>query len=254
MKICMKLFSVKRWQASHRALNGEQLPPMRYAEEMDSTNEEARRWITQGGVSGAVVVADFQTAGRGRRGNRWTSRAGDGLLFSVLLENEGLEVQHLATAAAEAMAAVLEHEGVRVGWKWPNDLYLAGEKVAGVLVEVVGDWVIVGMGLNVGGVRASEVGVSLAEVSGRSFEREQLLAAFYGEFLRLASLCGGFFGQVMRRVRGRCMLSGKWVSIESAGERLEGRVVGLADDGALVLEVDALQRLIYEGQDVRVRD
>ena len=131
--------------------------PCWYHEEVASTNTKARSLAKAGAPEGAVVIAESQTSGRGRRGRSWFCPAGKGLLISVLLRPTlPVSQVHLLTlvaacAAAEAIEATVD---LPVGIKWPNDLFLGDRKAGGILVEAAGagaavDWVVAGIGINV---------------------------------------------------------------------------------------------------------
>ena len=223
--------------------------------ETTSTNtvvaEEARR----GAEEGLVVVADYQTAGRGRFDRRWEAPPGASLLFSVLLKPGPPESAsaanrlHLAVAAvslavAEAAEVVA---GVRLSLKWPNDLLGPdGRKVAGVLAEVVagaprtpsaGDTsaLVVGVGLNVSW--APEEATSLEALASRALDRDDLLAS---ALQALERLWGNWEG-VGRLYRERLATLGQQVVVRLAGGRggdvaLRGTAIGVGEDGRLLLK------------------
>jgi len=120
---------------------------------LDSTNEELRRRIDAGTCrDGLVVIADQQTSGRGRLGRTWASPAGN---LHLSLARRMNEPHHLTTAmtlvAGQALARCIEEStGLRAAIKWPNDLLLAGRKLAGILVEGCEGWQIIGVGVNIG--------------------------------------------------------------------------------------------------------
>ena len=128
-------------------------------DELDSTNEEAKRLAKNGGANGAVVWAKRQTAGKGRLGREWVSSEGN-LFVSVLLDpNKPLaELSQLsfvaAVAVVDALAPLFEKQDV-VQCKWPNDILLEGKKLGGILLESFQTenrehpWVVVGVGVNV---------------------------------------------------------------------------------------------------------
>ncbi len=130
---------------------------LRYLAEAGSTNDEARRLAAAGAPAGTVVVAERQTAGRGRQGRRWVSAAGLGVWMTVLLRpGRDAEAAALApVAAAVAVCRALRRLGaVEAGIKWPNDLLCRGRKIAGILCESASsggavDWLLVGIGINV---------------------------------------------------------------------------------------------------------
>src|SRR5262245_7156801 len=120
-------------------------------EELPSTNDEARRLAEEGAAHGTVVVADVQTAGRGRLGRPWTSPPG-GLWFSIIMRPEGgpspVLSLHLAAAACRAIRVVTGREALV---DWPNDIVLPPRylKAGGVLLETRGTgWVVAGIGLD----------------------------------------------------------------------------------------------------------
>ena len=118
--------------------------------ETASTNADARQ-----GRPGDVYTADFQTAGRGRLDHKWLSPRGANLMMSAVLSVEGLSPEHVSTVPLVVGLAVVRAvkaavgEGVPVSLKWPNDVYVEGRKVAGILCERCDDRVIAGIGVNV---------------------------------------------------------------------------------------------------------
>ena len=129
-----------------------------------STNELAARASATPANEGLVVLAEHQTAGRGRRGRTWSSPTGRSILMSVVLRPpSGLgDVAWLTGMGAVSVAEVVEQAGVpRARIKWPNDVYVGDRKIAGVLAERRGDGVALGMGLNVN-VASQEFDAELA--------------------------------------------------------------------------------------------
>lgn len=113
--------------------------PLRHLAAVDSTNSEALRWAAEGAPHGATVVADDQSAGRGRWGRRWISAPGSSLLMSVVLRPAPAVARSLGLmtiAAGLACAEAVDRTtGVTAGLKWPNDVLIGDRKVAGVLIE-----------------------------------------------------------------------------------------------------------------------
>jgi BirA family biotin operon repressor/biotin-[acetyl-CoA-carboxylase] ligase len=116
----------------------------------DSTNERARALAAAGAPSGTVVTADEQTAGRGRRGRRWSAPPGTALLYSALLRR--LELEHVLLPLSVPLAvceAVESLAPVESRIKWPNDVWLGERKLAGVLIEArPPEWAVIGVGVN----------------------------------------------------------------------------------------------------------
>ena len=133
------------------------LSDWRFYPEVGSTNDIALEWVRQGAPDWALVVADAQTAGRGRDGRRWVTEPGHSLAFSLALRLSPAETRHcsrLAALAALGLIGALSGMGLKATLKWPNDVLLSRRKVAGVLVEV--SWqsdqveaAVIGMGVNV---------------------------------------------------------------------------------------------------------
>ena len=135
-------------------------------DEIDSTNAEVMRILVKGERTTPVVTAETQTAGRGRRGQPWSSPAGDNIYLSVGLSLSGgfSAVDGLSLVLGVAVAEVLERLGAApVGLKWPNDIFIDGVKVGGILVELQGELqegvvhAIVGLGLNVHMTKAPDI-------------------------------------------------------------------------------------------------
>jgi BirA family biotin operon repressor/biotin-[acetyl-CoA-carboxylase] ligase len=224
-----------------------------YHAEIGSTNDRARQALHERGGDGLAVVADLQTAGRGRRGRSWTSPSGVNLMVSVGLRPRlepaaaGLLGIVAALAVRDACAAVLPVFELRV--KWPNDVVAAdGRKLAGLLVETsVEDGrlaeAVIGTGINVNwrrGEMPSDVAAratSLLELGGTVVDRVALLAglldALDGE---VAALERG--ESPVARLAAVSALDGRRVSIDLGGERLDGRAAGISEEGLLLLDTE----------------
>lgn len=217
-------------------------------DEIDSTNRAVRAMAETEAPEGTVLFAEQQTAGKGRMGRSFFSPAGSGLYFSVLLRPQGKVADPLkitaaaGVAVAEAAEAVL---GIDLQIKWVNDLYLADKKVCGILAEGAFDangglsYCVLGIGINVfapkEGFGALEpIAGALAEEPQEADLRARLAAAvldrFFDWYPRLAD------GALMAQYRQRSYLQDRWVTALRGAERIEGRVVGIREDGALLLE------------------
>lgn len=224
----------------------------RYYDEIESTNLEAKTLAGEGAPEGTVIIAESQSAGRGRLGRRWTSPAGKGLLFSVILRPDlPMSDAHLLTlVAATAVAQAIEsHTGVPIRIKWPNDLYTDHRKVGGILLEISGeqddiDWVVVGIGLNVNTeynelpVPLRRTAASLKIVSGKPVDRSELLARMLLalESMYLTALRTGF-DQALSAFRERDYLNRKTVSVQTREGPVVGEVMGIDNRGALLLQL-----------------
>ena len=219
--------------------------------ETGSTNADLLAAARLGAEANKVLVVDYQSAGRARRGRTWEASPESSLLFSVLTRARlAVEAAHLVTTAL-ALAAVEACDllaGVRPGLKWPNDLVVADRKLAGVLAEsvVTGDRleaVVVGMGLNVRtGATPPEVAdtaVALEDVCGAAVDREELLAgalAGFSQWMDRIEMPSGQAALVAAARRESATL-GQQVSVQLGdGSVLEGLAEDLDDGGALVME------------------
>jgi len=221
-----------------------------------STNDEARRLAVAGAPDRTAVLAEEQSAGRGRRGARWVSPAGRNGLVSALLRPGGdLPLEHwprLTLAAALAGCDALEAVtglGGRAEVKWPNDLYLSGRKVAGILVESAmdagGGAVVIGCGFNLNvmpddfpeELRPSATSVWI-ECGGLEVDRGRFLTDFLLALERWCRGAGEDFALLRREGWRRSWLAGKRVTLTVAGQEREGVVCGLGPEGELLLQGD----------------
>lgn len=167
---------------------------IRYFKELDSTNVKIKELADDGAAHGTVVVADRQTAGRGRRGRTWESPAGKNLYFSILVRPE-IETQKAPmltlVMAYSAAKAIREHLNMQVMIKWPNDLVVSKKKICGILTEMnlkksKIDYIVVGTGVNVNVTEFPEElqnkATSLCLEKGNIVDRNLLLTKILAEF------------------------------------------------------------------------
>ena len=178
-----------------------------HKEVTDSTSLDIKKLADTGCAEGAVVCADMQTAGRGRRGRNWQSNAGDNLLFSILLRPQiqpGKAPQITLLMALAVTKVLREQYGFDAKIKWPNDVVVNKKKVCGILTEMYLDGskidsVILGTGINVNQKEIPEEliesATSLCLQKEMDFEREEILKSvlvafenYYEEFLQKGTL------------------------------------------------------------------
>jgi BirA family transcriptional regulator, biotin operon repressor / biotin---[acetyl-CoA-carboxylase] ligase len=229
-------------------------------EECDSTNACLVLRAEAGAASGTVIVAERQTAGRGRMGRAWLSAPGDSLTFSLLWRfGRGSSLGGLSLAVGVALAETLNALAVsRVALKWPNDVLLGGRKLAGVLIELVpgaSNAAVIGIGLNLrlpadmpDDLRAQAAALE-TDVPGSAL-LGRLLSALHGVLDEFAS--GGFVA-LRERWLERCAHLGTPVRILSEfAAPVDGRCVGVDADGALLIEAAGCVQRILSG-DVSLR-
>ncbi len=223
-----------------------------------STNDVAKEWASDGAADGSVVCAEEQSAGRGRRGSAWVCPVGEGLTFSQILCPTMPRAlwPRLALIAGLAVAKVLESQGIAAEVKWPNDVLVGGKKIAGILVESVGDAVIVGVGLNVNvaelPLEIAEIATSMLRETGRTFERELLLENLSYAMHAHAARAEHDFSELMLELRERCALTGKRVSLLLGNETHNVIVAGLSERGELLIDRDGRIEALMQADQIRI--
>lgn len=216
-----------------------------------STNDDALAAALAGAPHGATFVADQQSAGRGRRGRRWHSTPGESLLASIVLR-PGLAPERLASlplviglAVRGAIAELAPALGADTSVKWPNDVWVGGRKIAGVLVESrvgAGAQVLVaGIGVNVSvtnlpdELRASSTSLALLGAHAPRATRERVLASVLaGLELRLARLSRSAH-EIVAELRQHDALLGRRILVDGTG----GTAAGIDDSGRLLLRLES---------------
>ena len=207
-----------------------------------------------------LVVAEAQSAGRGRGSNRWWTGPGS-LAFSLLFDpvqwtssGEPRPARALAVGAAIVEVVAPLVPGHAVGLHWPNDVFIDERKVAGILIDVLaGGRHVLGVGLNVNNPLAGAPddvrrrAVSLCELAGRRLDRTELLTALLENIktaVRDSAEDPDAFG---RRFGKLCLQIGRELTIQAGNRRTTGRCAGIAPDGALLLETSTGFERIYSG-------
>ena len=239
---------------------------LRY-ESLPSTNTEVARLATLGAPEGLTVIADEQTAGRGRLQRKWQSPRDAGLYFSTLLrptfrpDKWSLITFMAALAVSDALHEAFE---IETDIKWPNDLLSGERKLCGILAEAIetelGRAVVLGIGVNLTNdaypLELAGVATSVSEANARRPERESLVGALLQAIARWYSLLSDLDGpdKIVAAWSSRSSYAtGKTVKVINGEEVWEGVTRGVESDGALRLEVDSSIRLIRAGDVVSVR-
>lgn len=219
--------------------------PLHFFPEVDSTNRVLRQLARQGAAEGTAVVAERQSAGRGRLDRAWHSPAG-GLYLSVLLRPVPLLSLRLGVAAARAV-----EETCRFGpeLKWPNDLLVEGRKLGGILVESEGEWAVAGVGIN---VEATRFPPGLSATSLRLLGHQVAPADLGRVLLReLESVYRGPFR--LADYEARCGTLGRRVRVETPAGSLAGVARRIDLDGALVVETNSGEVRVLAGDVIHLR-
>lgn len=224
---------------------------IRWVEETDSTQDEVRRHIPEYDNL-SVTAAEFQTAGRGQRGNTWLARKGENLTFSMLIKFGGDDFpplkaadQFLITKAATiGVAGYLEGKGINCSIKWPNDIYIRDKKICGMLIENVleGEYLaysIVGIGLNVNQREFPPQlmnPTSMSVVNGQTYDTHEemdILAGKLASAFQRALGSGSSTPEVDKEYERRLYRKDEFheFTVCRDGSLLEGRIIGVTPGG-----------------------
>lgn len=234
------------------------------SETIGSTNAEALRLIEAGQVAPFLVLSEQQTAGRGRRGRKWVSPFAQNVYYSLVLRIDGglRQLEGLSLVVGLAVMQTLRDFGVHgSGLKWPNDVLVGSKKIAGILLELVGDpadvcHVVLGIGINANMQSAAEVDqqwTSIQLETGRAVDRNHLVA-------HLSQALQGYldhhrdagFSVIRQEWEQNHLWQGKAVSLIAGVNQVDGVVLGIDDQGALRLEVNGVEK-IYSGGELSLR-
>lgn len=242
------------------------LGDIKYFDSIGSTNNEALAWATNDAKDLSLVIADEQTAGRGRLDRKWFTPKGTALAFSLILHPTAEEKKHLTRMvglAALAVVDALRTRGLDAQIKWPNDVLLNGRKVSGILVESVWsgeevDSLVIGIGVNVlkSAVPPAEQlqfpATSLEESLGPEVERERILHDILAGMIALRPHIGSdsFIASWEKALAFR----GELVQVEGGnGNLITGKLFGLEPDGGLRLSDEQGHSVTVRFGDMRLR-
>lgn len=232
-------------------------------EEIDSTNTRALELSERSDVEHpCLIIADRQTAGRGRGANRWWSSSG-ALTFSLLMkpDTDRLPLARwpelsltVGSAVCAVVSSLIPDGDVRL--KWPNDVFLNERKVCGILVEVPpasNASMVVGIGLNVNNSTEDapeelrQKAVAMCDVSGRNLATDDVLVALMRELENQSSWLSEDVDRVRELWRKHDMLLGRTLTIGDERHTVTGTATGIDDDGALLLQTEAGLQRMYGG-------
>lgn len=216
-----------------------------------STNAEAKAMAHAGATHGTVLLANSQSAGRGRLGRSFCSQSGAGIYMSVILRPDCTPdaLMHLTCAVGVAVCdAIADAVCFRPGIKWINDLVAHGKKLGGILTELVMDagkvrYAVVGIGINCSQKdqdfppELQPIACSLSSVTGKPIDRAKLTAALIIHLERMSNNLQNR-SAIMDRYRQDCVTVGKEITVIQGDLRRPGRAISVQDDGSLVVEFD----------------
>lgn len=215
-----------------------------HIEQTTSTQWEARRLIQAGEADiGDIVLADEQTAGRGRLGRSWISPQG-GLYSTIIAAHDQL----IWLRAGLAVVYVLQSAGLAAGLKWPNDVMVEGGKIAGLLIETDGQHSLVGIGIN---LKAAPLDTATCVAHYADIPDRRQLAQEIAKKLQEPTLRE----TVLHQYRTMCLTIGTPVRIERMGDDMpvEGIAAGIEEDGRLIIRTSSGNVTVSSGQCFHVR-
>ena len=241
--------------------------PVFIHETIDSTNAEGLRLASEGQVAPFLVLAERQSAGRGRRGRMWISPFAENLYYSLVLRVDGgmRQLEGLSLVVGLAVMRTLQGFNVKdVGLKWPNDVLVRGQKITGILLELIGDpadvcHVVLGIGINVNmqvNDQVDQQWTSMRREVGVTIDRNRLVAMLsqqlHHELARHRRYGFAAFQEEWERAH---LWQGCNVSLIAGTSRIDGVVLGVDGQGGLRLEVDGVEKSFSGGElSLRLRD
>lgn len=241
--------------------------PLYIHDAIDSTNAEALRGVAQGRAAPFLVLAERQSAGRGRRGRQWVSPFAENLYYSLVLRVEGgmRQLEGLSLVVGLAVMRALQAFGVKgAGLKWPNDVLVGDQKIAGILLELVGDpadvcHVVLGIGINVNmqaNEQVDQLWTSMRKEAGLPIDRNQLVARLNQQLQHeLARHRRYGFPAFQEEWEQAHLWQGRKVSLIAGSSHTDGVVRGVDGQGGLRLEVEGVEKSFSGGElSLRLRD
>lgn len=241
---------------------------LHHYDELESTNAKAFELAHEGGFHGEVIITEHQTAGKGRRGRSWSSPAGKSLAMSVILRPEiaPARAPELTLVAAVALVETLIDSGVEASIKWPNDIQLAGKKVAGILTELSADvervhFIVLGIGVNLNSEakdfpsELAELATSVSQNRKSPVHRALFTAALLGKLEGwLETWTDEGFGPVREAWKKHAPMLGQEVLVRADNKELRGVAKDLDEAGALLLDLgDGKTERVLSGDVEQVR-
>jgi BirA family transcriptional regulator, biotin operon repressor / biotin---[acetyl-CoA-carboxylase] ligase len=227
---------------------------------LDSTNAYAKTLASKGAQEGTVIIADHQTAGRGRFGRIWLDESGSSLLFSLIIRPEFSrdKIGLLPFFAAVGVALAVEKvTGRRCECKWPNDLLFSGKKYCGILMESSFqqnnlDYVIIGIGLNVNQKKffgdLEGRATSLGNECCMEFDRSNIFCQVMSSLESLyRKVSVGNFNHVLMEWKERAAIFGKRIALTQDAHVIDGIAITLSTDGGLVVETETGRCVFFAG-------
>lgn len=233
--------------------------PILVYDEIDSTNDEAKRLITEKGFNSALLVADYQSKGRGRTGHTFASPERTGIYMSLLFTPDSLEgAEHATTKACVAVLKSIEQlYGISASVKWVNDIYYCDRKICGILTEAVTSGInkgslVIGIGIN---FLENELPAEIRDIAGflpakdnvtRNILIAKIVSNLYPELKNMKDT------SYIEYYKESSLLTGKYITYHEGGILKSGQVEGIDDDAGLIVLLPDGQRTILRNGEVNL--
>ena len=236
---------------------------IRYFSRIDSTNQYAKRIAEEGAPDGTLIIADEQTAGKGRSGRTWVTPPAEAIAFTLLLRPKlspdriSMVTLVMGLAVTNAVNSLYD---VSAGIKWPNDVVIKGRKLCGILTEMSAEvrqvnYIVIGVGINANLTsfpeEIREIATSLRLELGCDINRAELIARVMTEFERLYAEfeAQGDLGAVMQEYNELCLNAGSKVRVLDPNGEYTGTSRGINSMGELLVETeDGKMQEVYAGE------
>jgi BirA family biotin operon repressor/biotin-[acetyl-CoA-carboxylase] ligase len=234
-----------------------------FISDLTSTNTYAIRLISmERPQEGTIIRTEFQSAGRGQPGNKWVSERGKNLLFSIILFPQMIKpVEQFTVSMAISLGIhdFLTRKVTGCSIKWPNDVYVSNDKIAGILIEssLMGDnieYLVAGIGLNINQERFTRDAlnpVALKMITGKDYELKDCLIELAGDLdKRYGQLTAGGSENIKDEYISKLYRLNEWNGFRDSGGRFTGRILSVSNSGRLLLEKKSGQKMQYYFKDV----
>lgn len=221
-----------------------------YFRTLDSTNTEIFDMLKQNQAkSGDAIIADQQTAGRGRRGNNWISNPGESITCSIIIkdEDDSLVKKLPLISGIAIIKGIKQLTKLDCNLKWPNDILLDSKKIGGILIEKKDGYFIIGIGLNVNESeldKSIENSTSIRLELGRTVQREPLLAFIFNHF---ETLLGNNLSSIINEWESLCLHMDRMVKFHQSNQLMSVTFLGLNENGEANIQTDDGKKIINSG-------
>lgn len=240
-----------------------------YIEETTSTNDEAKKMAETGEADGTIIISEYQTSGRGRMLRNWETRAYESIALSIIVRPD-ISVSEVPTItpvlALSIVEGLKELDNIDVSIKWPNDIFLGGRKLGGILTEVStsadrSGFIVIGMGLNIEqdsfGDELDLIATSIKKATGKTFSREMIISNILNRFeCNLDKFLKHGLSCFSGKLKEYSCIIGKDIIVISGLEMVEGFALDIDESGNLLLRTEdgRIKKIIYGEVSIKLKE